>query len=191
MRTIYNVSIICFLFLIARLSAVGQQHPFDHHRFLEWNEFYQLSWDNFQGEPSRGSIGDAGTAVKITAKPYYKGRKIAYDVHALFDRKNSWFKEKDVALLAHEQLHFDIAELYARRIRKKVAELSLRNERDLKQYNLEINKLLEESNVMDLQYDMETLHGGNIRKQKMWKEKIDRELERLIKYKKSKTVIGD
>jgi len=171
-------------------SAIAQPSAFDTKRFIEWNEHYKLSWEHFESTVDDDIFGDAGTAVKIMAKPYFVGNNIEYNVYTLFDRQKSWVFEKDEALLAHEQLHFDIAELYARKIRKKVEELRKRKVKDLSDYNKAINKILEESNEVDMQYDLETLHGGIKMKQAEWNEKIARELDALEAYKKQKKVIG-
>jgi predicted secreted Zn-dependent protease len=92
--------------------------------------------------------------------------------------------------LIHERLHFDIAELYARKIRKKIQELSARNITDIKIYNTMIRELLEESNTIDRQYDIETLHGALLKKQKQWEVKIKDELRVLESFKKSRQVIS-
>ena len=178
------------MFAVVSVPVLAQVQDYDPHRYIEWNEFYKLSWDNFENTVSDDTFGDAGTAVKIIAKPYFVGKRIEYNVLPLFDRKKSWVYEKDPDLLAHEQLHFDIAELYARKIRKKVAALQAENNKDLGYYNTEINKLLLESNEMDMQYDMETLHGGIKAKQMEWRKKIDKELKALEGFKKQKKVIG-
>lgn len=178
---------ICFFSI---QIAFAQPHDFDPKRFIEWNEYYKLTWDNFESIVDDDTFGDAGTAVKIIAKPYFIGKNIDYNVYALFDRQKSWVFEKDPALLAHEQLHFDIAELYSRKIRKKVEALKNEKIRDLAHYNKEINKILLESNEVDLQYDMETLHGGIKVKQAAWSDKISNELKSLEAYKKQKRIIG-
>lgn len=120
------------LFLISCTPLLAQKTPFDPQQYIEWNKFYTLSWENFEGQRTEDAIGDAGTAIRIIAKPYYIGKAIHYQVYALFDKKKSWAIEQGTALLAHEQLHFDIAELYARKIRKKVKEMAESNEKDLR-----------------------------------------------------------
>lgn len=183
------IFLISFLLLSVNVS-LAQLQPFDPQQYIEWNEFYKLSWDNFEAKPSEDIFGDAGTAVKIVARPYKAGKKIGYNVYVLFDRSKSWTFEKDPNLLAHEQLHFDIAEVTARRIRKKVVEFSARDEKDLSSYNKAINKLLEESNEIDRRYDMETLHGAIASKQAYWQAQIEKELKLLDAYKKQKQIIG-
>ena len=157
---------------------------------LAWNEFYKLQWDDFQGSPDKNSLGDAGTAVQIRAKPYLVRKQVHYDVVAIFNRSKSWARDTSPTLLSHEQLHFDIAEVYARKIRKRVKELGDRGINDIKVYNTAIHELLEESNDIDRQYDLETLHGALSKKQQVWSVKIKNELANLRKFKKPVRVIG-
>jgi predicted secreted Zn-dependent protease len=157
---------------------------------ISWNEFYKIQWHDFQGEPGEGSIGDAGAFVQIKAKPFLVKKKVNYNVVALFNRRKSWARDHSESLLAHEQLHFDIAELYARKIRKKVKELNDRGVKDIKTYNAAIQDLLLESNKADQQYDLETLHGALSKKQAAWVKKVKEELSALQRYKKTKRIIG-
>lgn len=157
---------------------------------LSWNEYYRLQWDDFQGKPDKSSRADAATSVQIKAKPFLVKKKIHYDVVAKFNRIKSWYRDKSPSLLAHEQLHFDIAEVYARKIRKKMEEMSKQGINNIKTYNAAIHELLLESNEVDVQYDMETLHGAMSKKQAEWSHKIQSELGSLKKYKKTRRVIG-
>lgn len=157
---------------------------------LSWNEFYKLRWDDFQGKPDENSESDAGTAIAIRAKPFLVNKKVKYDVVAIFNRSKSWVRDRSPSLLAHEQLHFDIAELYARKIRKKVKELNAQGVNDIDTYNKAIRELLTESNKADEQYDLETLHGALGRKQAAWADKVERELTSLTVHRKTKQVIG-
>lgn len=156
---------------------------------IEWNEFYKLTWEDFQGSPGADAAGDAGTAVHIQAKPYYVKDQVMYDVHAYFNRKKSWSRERSEQLLAHEQLHFDIAELYARKIRKKVNDLREKGINDVKIYNAAIHQILEESNDADQRYDLETLHGALLKRQSSWQKEVQTDLQAMKDYKKPRRVI--
>ena len=186
MKVLFSTFILLLLFSL----RLFPQAAADENVLLEWNEFYDLTWDDFRGNPGEGAIGDAGTAVKITAKPYYVKKQVQYDVTAYFDRGKSWSRGKSDALLKHEQLHFDIAELYARKIRKKIIELSLRGEDDLSVFNSAIRRILEESNEADQRYDLETLHGALQKKQALWEKQVKEQLQGLKDYKKQKRVIA-
>lgn len=176
--------ILTMLLVVCMLSAYGQKNK------IEWNEFYKLTWYDFQGKAAEGSRGDAGAVVQIKAKPYYVGKEIHYDVYAYFNRRKSWKKDISDQLLAHEQLHFDIAELYARKIRRQIEILKRQGANDSKSINKEIKKLLNESNSYDELYDLETLHGSLQKKQASWSRKISEELEELEDYKKERKIIS-
>lgn len=182
---------LLFAILLSLPFGAGYTQPAGDSEddLLAWNEFYKIQWHDFRGTPDDQARGDAGAAVKITAKPFMVKKKIKYDVVALFNRNKSWARGQSPSLLAHEQLHFDIAELYARKIRKRIQELNTEGVNDIKTYNAAIHELLQESNEVDLQYDLETLHGGMSGKQAAWSAKIKIALAQMAHYKKTKRVI--
>lgn len=184
MTRFYLLSITMFFFYVQSSAQYKESHDFQ--QYIQWKGHYQLNWSDFTGKPSAEAKGDAGTAVSIKAKPYMEKKKMHYMVHALFNKRKSWSRAQSASLLAHEQLHFDIAELYARKARKKIAEIALTGETDLKVYNRAVQKILNESNWADVQYDAETLHGSILEKQQEWKEKITRELKELENHKQQR-----
>jgi hypothetical protein len=185
-----KIYITMALILITPLTMGQSQNAYDPSRYIAWNPYYDLDWDDFKATKDISRFGDAGTAVKIIAKPYLVKNDVNYQVFALFDKSASWASEESKELLAHEQLHFDIAEVYARRVRKKVKELQLRGETRIAAYNKEIEVLLQESNVTDAQYDNETLHGAIQERQKEWQENIDSALESLEEFRYQPTIIS-
>lgn len=156
-----------------------------NHSFIEWNDNDKLQWTDFRGVADPKSSADAGTAINISAKPYRDKGKVKYDVRATFLPDASWKRVESESLLAHEQLHFDIAELYARKIRMRVDELSRKGVKEVLVYHREIEKLLEESNQIDASYDRKTLHGSLTDKQQMWEKNITHQLHSLEKYSSS------
>lgn len=183
-----KTSIAALLFLCVFLFAFTTDPESKH--IIVWNEYRPLTWEDFQGKRAEDAAGDAGTVVQIKAKPYMVKDQVKYDVAAVFLKNKSWSDARTKELLAHEQLHFDIAELYARKIRQVVAELSKAGEEDVKDYNRAIQKLLHESNEIDIQYDLETLHGAMTNKQIEWTKNVKGQLKALAEFKKRKTVIS-
>jgi hypothetical protein len=174
-----------FLMLFAYFlsaAALFEGDPVDRKRYIEWNPHFRLSWDNFNGKPSSGSKGDAGSVIAIETYPSVNNGKVHFQVYALFNREKSWYSDTSQSLLAHEQLHFDLAELYARKIRKKVSELSANGVKDFEVYNREVEKLLIQSNEADIRYDLETLHGGIKEKQLIWKGQVESGLLKLSSF---------
>jgi predicted secreted Zn-dependent protease len=184
MRSLSLTAIAIFFAITLRAQSISYSVD-----YIEWNSYYQLQWNDFQGAPGADAIGDAGTVVQIKASPYLVKKKVHYEVRALFNKKKSWKRETSDALLTHERLHFDIAELYARLIRKKISELRSENINDIKVYNAAIQTILEESNEVDTRYDLETLHGAIQKKQLLWEQKIKTELLSLDNFRKQKHVI--
>lgn len=182
--------VLILLFLLPAIPAKLQPVEDPAGDLISWNEFYRLQWHDFMGQPDEHRMGDAGAAVQIKAKPFLVRKKIKYDVTAFFNRGKSWARDQSPSLLAHEQLHFDIAELYARKIRKKIKELNDRGVNDIKTYNSAIQELLLESNDADERYDLETLHGALSKKQAAWAKQVKAELLQLQRFKKPKRIIG-
>ena len=81
------------------------------------------------------------------------------EVFASFDKQKSWTKSDAIELLAHEQLHFDIVEVYVRKIRKFAQEAFDRNQRSQQYITKQITKLQSEYKKTQTKYDSETKHG--------------------------------
>lgn len=182
-------SIAALLFLSSFFFSFTPNNP-EATEVIVWNEYRPLTWDDFKGKRREDAAGDAGTVVQIKAKPYMVKNKVNFDVSAVFVINKSWADAQTKELLAHEQLHFDIAELYARKIRKVIAALSEAGEDNVKIYNRAIQKLLRESNEIDIQYDLETLHGAMLKKQAEWTKEIKSELKSLEQFKKHRQVVS-
>lgn len=96
-----------------------------------------------------------------------------------FDCLRSYFKSgTDVqALLAHEQIHFDISEIYTRRFVQRISteiesvkELEVEGQQILRAVYLEMEK-------QQTQYNNESISDAD--RQKFWQEKTQQELEEL------------
>lgn len=89
-------------------------------------------------------------------------------------------------MLAHEQKHFDIVELYARKLRKQIKETKFTSYEDLKE---KVETLYDANDkamdkYQDL-YDEETDGSMNGDKQREWQAKIMKEIKALDAYKET------
>jgi len=162
--------------------------PKVNDRTLSWKYDRPLTWTDFKARPQSNSSAVAQTSSGISFSYSLKTRDdriVDYNakVQAHFYPNKSWYligKANDY-VLKHEQLHFDITELYARLFRKRLK--SLRVNQNLRQQlaNLQndINKALNESQK---HYDLETNHSINRVAQKAWESTIAKELERLQEF---------
>jgi predicted secreted Zn-dependent protease len=92
-----------------------------------------------------------------------------YEVNAYFYPNESWYKPElcDANTLAHEQLHFDISELFARKMRNRLDRTSFSD--DVKAEVRKIFKdILDELKDFQARYDMETNYSRNRGKQAEW-----------------------
>lgn len=154
-----------------------------------WSDSYKLSWDDFKGKPNESFGASAVTASGISFKYSIKQstfRVVSFtaQVQACFYPEKSWYKPQLVNshVLGHEQLHYDITELYARKFRKHLALLkpskTLKQELDALQES--INKDL--SNRQN-EYDEKTNYSRNIEMQRYFQKLIDLELDELNDFK--------
>jgi hypothetical protein len=172
---------LTFLLLLGVLFIFGSwtSGTNTYDEYVRWNEDTKLTWGHFRGVASPSSTADAATAVHISARPYRIKKKIFYTVEAYFIPNQSWCRSRSERLLGHEQLHFDIAELYARKARKKISEYRQMGIKDVNTYNEAVSRILQESNSVDLRYDFDTLHGTMQDKQEQWEKDIATELRIL------------
>ncbi|MAC95442.1 MAG: hypothetical protein CMC96_08065 [Flavobacteriales bacterium] len=160
---------------------------------IEWSENTQLTWEDFKGKPYNSYKHDALSKLEIS---YWfnvpREGSAQVEIKAIFYKKSSWVKpkEKTESLLSHENLHFDIAEVFARKVRKEIkayyekkgrSKASKLNKKFSKIYNM----LYDDYEKYQQLYDKETAYSTNKKEQARWKEKIKRELIELEEYAKS------
>lgn len=106
---------------------------------------------------------------------------------AYFNPDESWVQRDNqtAPLLAHEQLHFDIAELYARKMRQKMFQYVGMNAEEFAKRKLsdEVKKIYRDyyNEMTDEQkrYDTEARHGLDTEAQANWEKLVSRDLESL------------
>lgn len=154
-----------------------------------WSENERLSWDDFKGTPTSTIDAAALTASGLTFDFSAKTTQIKLIefkaiVEARFYPDQSWYRKEYInsVVLAHEQLHFDITELYARKLRKRISEanFTIKIKREISKLHNTINKELKE---MQNRYDSESDYSRSLTTQQKWQAFVNRELDNLSKYK--------
>lgn len=173
--------LILFVFLFVGIIS--------NEETVSWDETNKLNWTDFKAAPDSESDAVALTASGITFGYSLKtsGERIvdfSVTVESHFYPNKSWYlKDKaNVYILGHEQLHFDITELYARKFRQQLAKLKV-NQNVKEQMNRMHTSINEAINETQRRYDLETNHSMNMEKQKEWEAFIERELQRLNQFK--------
>ncbi|NVO32964.1 DUF922 domain-containing protein, partial [Hymenobacter lapidiphilus] len=108
--------------------------------------------------------------------------KVRLTVETYFSCPDSYFKPSatDSLVLAHEQVHFDITELFARRFVRQLGEQAA-NTRELQQkHETLFRQLHSESQLLQDAYDSETYKNPAL--VTGWQQRIARELAELQAY---------
>ena len=156
---------------------------------IRWSQKRLLKWSDFKGpvDKSTDHVASTNSGIQYGYSWSKKGSdfKIDFETFSFFKPKGSWSiksKQSDY-ILKHEQLHFDITELFARKLRKTFAEFEFTQ----RNYERETSRLFDENNearqVMQHKYDEETNHSINKKEQQEWNVFVKEELEKMKAYK--------
>ena len=160
------------IFILLFLFGIGATPIFSQEQ-VEWRPDIALEWSDFRGAVPQGTSAAATTASGISYdfSTYSDGKETKLDVkvYTYFYPDKSWYKPKvaNELTLAHEQLHFDITELFARQLRKE-----LRQVKFSKNVKTEVReryqKTLRQLNDFQNKYDAETDYSRNRTVQQKW-----------------------
>lgn len=152
-------------------------------RYLAWSTESKLVWEDFAGPVDEASTFKAFTQSKISMGWECDGSVFTFNAVAKFDRENSWKGDGLTdELLAHEQLHFDLAELYARKMRKHFSNLPNACNLPVEEIQAQGGKFLEDWGQREKLYDRETQHSKNRQEQQRWQAMVAQELSSLGRY---------
>lgn len=174
------------VFLFAFTFCFGQNKDLETS---SWNESVPIVWKNFKGKIDSNSDAAAQTASGISfgfsiGKTGGRITDFNTTVECLFYPSESWYKPDVVTphILKHEQLHFDITELHARKFRQQITRV-----KPSSKLRTELNGLYKTiskaSSQMQHKYDRETNHSIDKDQQAAWNLYIARELKKLEAYK--------
>jgi hypothetical protein len=149
---------------------------------IEWNSSKKLSWSDYKGKADAGSAAAASTATYLNIEYNFDRNGLSYKITCSFSKNKSWTRDTSDYILAHEQGHFDIAEIFARKLNKKMQEYQVNTrtmQNDLKKIYQEV---MDEKAKMQSDYDKETNHSIIKEKQMEWLKKIEQLLEEYKNY---------
>jgi hypothetical protein len=150
---------------------------------LPWSPTRRLTWDDFSGDPDTKDHLHAITSTNIDMKAKCVGGKFKFEVKSVFLLDESWSKDKTSApLLLHEQLHFDLTEIYARKIRQELYNLKDACGEDNAHISAIVNRIFEEWKEEQNKYDEECNHGLNKEAQQKWADVIFLRLSKTVAF---------
>ena len=154
---------------------------------VEWQQDYRLTWSDFKGKEDKSQKLSALSKIAIPYNYSSDGEvDLTINLATVFVKDESWYKvgkENDV-LLAHEQLHFDIAEVHRRLIVKAILNGKFTSDN----YANELREIITEIwdndyRAMQDLYDKETNYARLFKSQIKWNKTVAKKLLELEQYK--------
>ena len=186
-----NLTSLILVFIGAIHSEVSNtETPLDTKTVVSeqivWSADRPLTWDDFNGTPDPSTHLHAYTRVSMKSNFVSNTQTTALlNVMGYFEKTNSWVlkDQKTTTLLLHEQRHFDICEIYRRKLMK---ELEAHDNFNFSNFGQEaqgiFNRVFKAFQDEQARYDRETEHSKIKERQKEWGTFIDGELKKLEKY---------
>lgn len=174
-------------FLVIALTALFWGTNATETDVIYWTSDYKLAWSDFEGNPNYKHNYKDISAITVSGIVDYRGcedGKIIYKIKSYFEKKNSWVKlaGRNAHTLEHEQIHFDITELYARKLRKTLSERSFSCGEEVA-FETFVNDFLKGWQKMQESYDIATDYSNQHEQQHEWIDKVRAELKTLEAYK--------
>jgi len=141
--------------------------------YIPWVPSYRLNWDDFLCAPKRNTDAVASTSTALGIAYQIKSGKLTYQITCKFSKKKSWGLVKTPYILAHEQGHFDITEIFARKLNQALQNYTLNRPTFQKDINTIYDSIVSTKEAFQAAYDGETDHSRNRRKQNEWLDRID------------------
>jgi hypothetical protein len=154
---------------------------------ITWSEKRFLTWTDFTGKPLPSTPNAALSQVSILPHAEATGEELTFEVSAIFTPAQSWVRADKMTpyLLKHEQDHFDIGELFARKMRKELAQKVFVQKTFSADYKTITGRISAEFLKFTEEYDLETKHSLVKEKQEQWDIKIAKGLKELDAFKES------
>ena len=162
-----------------------------HEKDIEWTANRKLIWEDFKGSPK--TISNSNSAAQTYCGFGFQTNyvtiltKTKIFVTTTFTCNLSWVRpdQKDrLDLLEHEQGHFNLCEIYARQLRRKLQEKKL----TVFNLNTDANIIFKDVYALYLDrqelYEKETNYGLYRPKQIEWTNTISSELDELSSFTK-------
>jgi hypothetical protein len=178
----YNFFLLSIFIFINSINLA----QIENDSIIYWSKNRKLKWHDFQAKlvDSAFITNDiAVTSSIINWFGYLDNGKPNYKVLVYFKKLKSWTKDTNsIYILTHEQMHFNLSEIYARKIRQAIKTLRKTNNANFNDYEKTINQIIKEFQISEENYDHETNHSRNKTKQLKWENNIKIQLKSLEDY---------
>lgn len=150
--------------------------------YIPWRPSRRLNWDDYQCDPIRNTDAVASTSTSLGISYQLVDSKLSYHITCGFSRTKSWGLLKTDYILAHEQGHFDITEIFARKLYEALQNYEFNRKTFKSDINTIYHDIVKQKEEYQEMYDGETDHSRNHKIQYEWLEKIQKMLDESEAY---------
>jgi hypothetical protein len=184
---------LCGFFLSLSLFAQGPDG-------IEYSESQKFHWGMFRGRINPKHIAEMGKntgAVTVSSLSYstvkFTPTSVVLKVSAKFHPHESWTRYPKLRnpghALNHEKRHFDLCEVYARKLRQRISETRFTRRNLNTQLKTIFAEMTSEHSAEQSKYDHETEHSIDPEQQLVWNKIIDHRLAELSDYEDTIVVV--
>jgi Bacterial protein of unknown function (DUF922) len=167
------------LFFLLTSSFVASAQKNDGDEYIKWSATDRLTWKDYKGTPQTNTDAAASTATYLSMEYSIKDNKLNFVVSGAFNKNKSWVSVKNDHILSHEQGHFDIAEVFVRKLYKTLSEHKFNKRTYQKDIAKIYNTVNKEKEATQNKYDNETDYSRNKTAQAEWLIKIKNMLKEM------------
>lgn len=184
MKRVVQITLFLSIFILPAFSYLPE-----NKELISWSAIRKLRWSDFKGKPFNAKSELAVTDYSISYSIHSFGDMLHIVVKNCFSPQTSWTKDSTrKLLLIHEQGHFDLVEIYARKIRQALRNVNFKYDSVSKQFNRIYAYYYDQLNAERDAYDVVTEYSMNLIEQKRFGMKIDSTLKLLDAYKDTYTM---
>ena len=156
---------------------------------VPWSASTPLAWRQFRGKPQSTYFTVAQTSASVTYQIGCLRSETRFAALATFSTTDSWVRADIPAdtvagppTLRHEQTHFDLAEVFARELRRALSTTPGLCPANLQRARQLFDSLSVVSQERNARYDAETAHGTRHEAQAAWSADVNTRLDSLAAY---------
>lgn len=158
------------------LSLEAKAEVNDSDLVIPWNSTRKLVWEDFLSLPKKEGDAVASTSTSLGLSYQVREGQLTYRITCDFSKEKSWGSLKTEYILAHEQAHFDITEIHARKLYEALSNYEFNKTTFKSDIATIYNRIVREKEEMQEMYDGQTDHSRKKVRQIDWLERIDQML---------------
>ncbi len=163
------------------------QNPKQFETQIEWSADRKLTWNDFKGKPDTENfpntlaLTNSGFGYESGVSMFKEGKIF---VQSMFNTYDSWVvpEGRNEYVLRHEQIHFDITEIYSRKLRKELSDSKITSDNFAKAKPI-FDRVFNEMQRRQKRYDQETQRGDKRETQEHWEAVVELELAKYDFYR--------